>query len=80
MLFQLAGPYVTGAPIAPDAFPTRRVAVIPPGDQRFALACQNPEESTNVVYSYYQLGGAVQLDPGFSQLTPRLLSALEAKL
>mmetsp|Transcript_29866 Transcript_29866/g.74068 ORF Transcript_29866/g.74068 Transcript_29866/m.74068 type:complete len:953 (+) Transcript_29866:90-2948(+) len=45
-----------GAPIAPDAFPTRRITVIPPGDARFAIACQNPEESTNVVYSYFQLG------------------------
>ena len=26
------------------------------------------------------LGGAVQVDPGFSQLTPRLLSALETEI
>ena len=26
------------------------------------------------------LGGTVQVDPGFQQLTPRLLSALETKM
>ena len=45
-----------GGPIAPDAFPTRRVTVIPQGDTRFALPSQNPEEGTNVVYVHYQYG------------------------
>ena len=30
--------------------------------------------------SFMTRGGAVQVDPGFLQLTPRLLSALETKL
>ena len=47
-----------GGPIAPDAFPERRIAVVPPGDARFAVPTQNPEEGTNVVYAYYQHGVA----------------------
>jgi secreted Zn-dependent insulinase-like peptidase len=45
-----------GGPIAPDAFPTRRVTKIPRGDTRFALSTQNPEEGTNVVYVHFQHG------------------------
>ena len=42
------------APIAAEDFPRREIAVVPAGDARFALSAQNPEESTNVVYVYYQ--------------------------
>jgi len=30
--------------------------------------------------SEQEIGGAVQVDPGFSQLTPRLLSSVETKM
>ena len=45
-----------GGPVPADEFPGRRVAVVPPGDARFAVPTQNPEEGTNVVYAYYQHG------------------------
>lgn len=47
-----------GGSIPADEFPRRRVAVVPPGDARFAVPAQNPEEGTNVVYVYYQHGVA----------------------
>ena len=31
-------------------------------------------------FLHHRIGGAVQLDPGFSHLTPRLLSTLETKI
>ena len=46
--------FASSAPVAADAFPKREIAVVPTGDTRFALAAQNPEEGTNVVYVYYQ--------------------------
>jgi len=38
------------------------------------------EELKELEEMFVRLGGAVQVDPGFSQLTPRLLSALETKI
>jgi len=32
-----------------------------------------------ITFVVFNIGRAVQVDPGFSQLTPRLLSALETK-
>ena len=45
-----------------------------------ATSSGDPPTPEEVVDMGEYLGGAVQLDPGFSQLTPRLLSTLEIKM
>ena len=54
------------------------------GAQRVDIMVSSVREAVSDVVrdqKPYELfnGGAVQVDPGFSQLTPRLLSALETK-
>ena len=63
-----------GGPIARDAFPTRRITIVPPGDARFATPTQNPEEGTNVVYAYYQHGVASHELRGMHLLVHQLMA------
>ena len=53
-------PYLMGGPIAAEAWPTKCVTAVPVGNARFAIPCQNPEESTSVVCVYFQQGRARQ--------------------
>ena len=63
-----------GGKVEPDDFPTRRCTVVPPGDARFAIPAQNPEEGTNVVYCYYQHGPSTHELRAIGLLAQQLMS------
>ena len=63
-----------GGKVEPDDFPTRRCTVVPPGDARFAIPTQNPEEGTNVVYCYYQHGPSTHELRAIGLLAQQLMS------
>jgi nardilysin len=65
--------FIKSAPVAAEAFPKKEIAVVPPGDTRFALAAQNPEEGTNVVYVYYQHGVCTHDNRAVSLLVHQLI-------
>ena len=56
-----------------DTFPTREITNVPVGDFRFAIAAQNPEEKTNVVYVYYQHGPSTPKQRAVTLLVHQLI-------
>ena len=56
-----------------DTFPTREITNVPVGDFRFAIAAQNPEEKTDVVYVYYQHGPSTPKQRAVTLLVHQLI-------
>ena len=63
-----------GGKVGAGDFPARQITVVPPGDARFAIPTQNPEEGTNVVYCYYQHGPSTYETRAVGLLAQQLMS------